>query len=69
MHDHINIHKDPGVPGFTYGTRGENRLYLGLDLRFAKVRTGGIEGIELDREPYEVAHHHDKGFLTLQSVF
>ncbi|HUK62586.1 MAG TPA: hypothetical protein VLV15_04605 [Dongiaceae bacterium] len=69
MHDHIDVRKDPGVPGFTYGTRGENRLYLGLDLQFAKVRTGGIEGIELDREPYEVSHHHDKGFLGLQSVF
>jgi hypothetical protein len=69
MHDHINIHKDPGFPGFTYGTRGENRLYVGLDLRFAKVRAGGIEGIELDREPYPVTDHHDKGFLTLQSVF
>ncbi|MFI5372326.1 MAG: hypothetical protein ACHQ52_12280 [Candidatus Eisenbacteria bacterium] len=69
MHDHINIHQDPGVPGFSWGTRGENRLYLGLDLQFSKVRTDGVEGIELDREPYEVAHHHDKGFLGLQSVF
>jgi len=69
MHDHIDIATGPGVPGFTWGTRGENRLYVGLDLRFSKVRTTGTEGIELDREPYEVAHHHDKGFLSLQSVF
>ncbi len=69
MHDHVNVHMDPGVPYFTWGTRGENRLYLGLDLRFSKVRATGIEGLELDREPYEVAHHHDKGFLGLQSIF
>lgn len=69
MHDHINVHQDPGVSGFSWGTRGENRLYLGLDLRFGQVRATGVEGLELDREPYDVAHHHDKGFLGLQSRF
>jgi hypothetical protein len=56
-------------PAFTFGTRNESRAYLGLIARFGKVSVQGIEGIELDPEPYEVSFHHDKGFLQLQTTF
>ena len=69
MHDHVSVAMDPSLNAFTYGSRGENRLYLGLALRFGRVDMSGVEGIELDQEPYDVAHHHDKGFLNLQSAF
>jgi hypothetical protein len=58
----------PAVP-FTYGTRRESRLFVGLEARFGRITVQGIEGIELDREPYEVSFHHDKGFLHLQTTF
>jgi hypothetical protein len=53
----------------TYGTRKESRAYLGLIARFGRVSIQGVEGIELDHEPYEVTLWHDKGFLQLQSTF
>jgi len=57
------------MPGWTWGTRKESRAYLGLELLLGRVRVQGIEGIELDSEPYEVTFHHDKGFLQLQTTF
>jgi hypothetical protein len=47
----------------------ESRAYIGLMARFGRVSVEGIEGIELDREPYQVVFHHDKGFLKLQASF
>jgi len=72
MHDRITVVDDGGnvYAGFVgYGTRTESRLYLGLMARFGRVRLQGLEGIELDHEPYEVAGVHDKGFLQLQTTF
>jgi hypothetical protein len=72
MHDRITVADDGGngYGGFTgYGTRTESRLYLGLIARFGRVSLQGIEGIELDREPYDVAGVHDKGFLQMQTTF
>jgi hypothetical protein len=43
--------------------------YFGLVARFGRVLVSGVEGIELDPERYEVWHHHDKGFLSLQTTF
>ena len=53
----------------SYGTRNESRGYIGLALRFGRVSVSGIEGIELDPEPYQVWFVHDKGFLQLQALF
>ena len=47
----------------------ESRAFIGLIARFGRVSVAGVEGIELDREPYDVAFHHDKGFLQLQTTF
>jgi hypothetical protein len=47
----------------------ESRAFVGLIARFGRVSVAGVEGIELDREPYEVSFHHDKGFLQLQTTF
>lgn len=69
MHDRVGIAEQGNIPAFTYGTRTESRAYVGLEARFGRIRVQGIEGIELDEEPYEVSFHHDKGFLQLQAVF
>lgn len=69
MRDRVGIERRGDLPGFTWGTRTESRAYVGLEARFGRVRVQGIEGIELNREPYEVSFHHDKGFLQLQTVF
>jgi hypothetical protein len=53
----------------TEGTRNESRAYFGLLARFGAVSVSGVEGIELDPEPYPVTFHHDKGFLQLQTTF
>ena len=42
---------------------------VGFQARFGKVQVQVLEGIELDSEPYEVAFHHDKSFLHLQTTF
>jgi hypothetical protein len=68
LYDRITI-AQRGVPRFTYGTRIESRAYLGLIARFGRVSLSGVEGIELDPEPYEVWGIHDKGFLHLQATF
>ena len=64
-----SVYKSGDTGRFTYGTRNESRAYLGLMARFGRVWLSGVEGIELDPEPYEVWHHHDKGFLQLQTTF
>jgi hypothetical protein len=69
MYDRIGIARAGVDPFFTYGSRKESRAYLGLDARFGRVSVSGVEGIELDQEPYEVTFHHDKGFLRLQTTF
>ena len=69
LYDRVSIFKS-GDTGFkTYGTRHESRAYFGLAARSGRVSLGLVEGIELDREPYDVWHHHDKGFLSLQTTF
>jgi hypothetical protein len=69
LYDKIGVSKSGDTGRFGYGTRKESRAYVGLVARFGRVRVSGVEGIELDREPYEVWHHHDKGFLQLQTTF
>jgi hypothetical protein len=72
LHDRITVTQRgnwPTIPDHSYGTRGENRAYLGVIARFGRVSVQGIEGIELDHEPYDVAFIHDKGFLQLQTTF
>lgn len=68
LYDRITIDKVGALP-FSYGTRVESRAYVGLVARFGRVSVSGIEGIELDPEPYDVWGVHDKGFLHLQATF
>jgi len=71
MYDRITI-GESGPAQFhpnTEGTRNESRGYLGLDVRFGRVLVSGVEGIELDPEPYPVWAWHDKGFLAMQTTF
>lgn len=68
LHDRISISRAGDLP-FSYGDRTESRLFIGLAARFGRVVLSGVEGIELDREPYEVYGVHDKGFLHLQATF
>jgi hypothetical protein len=69
LYDRIGVGKSGDTGRFSYGSRKESRAYVGLVARFGRVRVSGVEGIELDREPYEVWHRHDKGFLQLQTTF
>jgi hypothetical protein len=69
LFDRVGIYKSGDTGHATYGSRNESRAYFGLLARFGRVSLSGIEGIELDPEPYEVWHHHDKGFLSLQTTF
>ena len=70
LFDRVERRPSPARPAtFSHGTRNESRAYFGLVARFGRVSLSGIEGIELDPEPYEVWHHHDKGFLSLQTTF
>jgi hypothetical protein len=69
IHDQITIDTSGYEPTGTEGTRKESRAYFGLDARFGRVRIDGVEGIELDLEPYPVYFHHDKAFITLQTTF
>jgi hypothetical protein len=57
------------APEWMPGSRRESRAYVGLALRFGRVTISGVEGFELDREPYEVSWVHDKGFVQLQATF
>jgi hypothetical protein len=56
-------------PVSTEGTRLETRAFLGLQVRFGRVVLQGTECIELNREAYDVAFIHDKGFLHFQTTF
>jgi len=70
LFDRIGVDQSHKSPlWFTWGTRNESRAYLSLIARFGRVSVTGIEGIELDPEPYPVTFHHDKGFLQLQTTF
>jgi hypothetical protein len=69
MYDRVGAGRSGPVRWPTEPRVKESRAYLGLAARFGRVRVAGIEGIELDTEPYEVWHHHDKGFLQMQTTF
>ena len=69
MYNRVGVAKEGLIPAFTWGTRKESRLFVGLQVRFGKVLLQGTECIELDREEYEVSFHHDKGFLHMQTTF
>jgi len=69
MRDRVTVSGIPWQPVYTEGTRLETRAYVALQLRFGRVQVEGIECIELNREPYDVAFIHDKGFLHFQTTF
>ena len=69
MRDRITVVGAGVAPVSTYGTRVETRAFFSLQKQFGRVRLEGTEGIELDREPYSVTFHHDKGFLHIQTTF
>jgi hypothetical protein len=69
LYDRIGIARAGAVPGGTYGSRKESRGFFGFQARFGNVQVQVVEGVELDSEPYEVAFHHDKTFLHLQTTF
>ncbi len=69
LHDRVTVGESGPRRFPAYGTRSENRAFIGLSARFGKVHASGVEGIELDHEPYEVWGVHDKGFLHLQAGF
>ena len=69
LYNRVAVEEAGAVPAFTWGTRKESRIFLALQLRFGRVLVQGTEGIELDRERYEVSFHHDKGFLHMQTTF
>jgi hypothetical protein len=69
LHDQITVAKTGTTPHTTFGSRRESRAYVGLMARFGRVSLQGIEGFELDQEPYDVWFVHDKGFIQLQTTF
>ncbi len=69
MFDRVDVAEGGPIHPFGYGTRNESRTYVGLEVRFASVTVTGVEGIEMDPEPYPVWFVHDKGFLQLQARF
>lgn len=69
MRGDIDIAGERTSPAGGYGSRSESRVFVGLQARFGRLTVQGVEGIELDREPYEVSFHHDKGFIQLQTTF
>ena len=69
MHDRITVAESGPIPRGGYGSRTEGRAYFGLSARFGNMTIVGVEGIELDNEPYDVWFVHDKGFLTFQITF
>jgi len=71
MKDHITVSDNGGIGGLaaSEGTRPETRAFFQLQKQFGRVLLQGTEGIELDKEPYPVTFHHDKGFLQLQTTF
>lgn len=69
LYDRITVGESGPRRFPAYGSRHESRIYVGLAALFGKVHASGVEGIELDHEPYEVWGVHDKGFLHLQAGF
>ena len=69
LHDRIHIENSGFQPYSTWGSRSESRAYFGIAARFGRVSIEAIEGVDLDREGYEVWWVHDKGFLHLQTTF
>ncbi len=69
MRNRITVVDDSRSAVFTWGTRVETRAYFSLGRQFGRVRVQGTECIELDREQYDVAFHHDKGFVHIQTTF
>lgn len=69
MRDRASVAERGVLPGRGYGARFETRAFVGLEARFGRVVVQGVECVELDREPYEVSFHHDKGFLHLLTTF
>jgi hypothetical protein len=57
------------LPHWTWGTRVETRAFVALQKQFGSVMVQGIECVEFDREFYDVAFIHDKGFLQVQVLF
>ena len=68
LFDRITVDRVGNTP-FSYGTRNESRAFVGVIARFGRVSLSGVEGIELDPEPYDVWGVHDKGFLQMQATF
>ncbi|HEY6866687.1 MAG TPA: hypothetical protein VI792_05480, partial [Candidatus Eisenbacteria bacterium] len=69
LYDQITVAKTGATAVYSEGSRHESRAYFGLDARFGRVSVAGVEGIELDPEPYQVVWHHDKAFIKLQTTF
>lgn len=69
MRNRVTVATHGLPPAWTWGTRVETRAYLALQLRLGRVLVQGIECIELDREFYDVAFIHDKGFVQIQTTF
>ena len=53
LHDRVTITKTGLTPETSENTRVESRAFVGLRATFGRVHMEGIEGIELDPEPYE----------------
>jgi len=69
LRDQIDIVQSAVTLAYSFGTRNEDRGYVGLNVRFGAVTFQVVEGIELDQEPYDVWLVHDKGFLQAQARF
>ncbi len=69
MRNRISVAGADRAPLFTFGSRHETRAFISVEKRFGRVRLEAIECIELDKEPYEVVFHHDKGFIHIQTTF
>ena len=69
LYDRITIEQSGVSTEYSFGSRTESRVYAGVMARFGRMSLQLVEGIELDREPYDVWAVHDKGFVQLQAVF
>jgi hypothetical protein len=69
MADRISIDHSAVTQPFAFGSRSETRAYVALISRHGRVSLQLVEGIELDREDYDVWAVHDKGFVQLQAAF
>jgi len=70
MYDKISIAQAGPYHVPSYGSRKESRAFVSLQARFGNITVAGVEGIELDNEPYRNSFYfHDKGFLQLQATF